>query len=390
MNRWQKTSCLMLLALMVAIPTTSLAEVMIGDITHLQGSRINRLEGWGLVGGLAGTGDGGDYAPTMRALAQVHKHFANPVVVLEELEDVDNVAIVLVEATLPRDGAREGETIEVTVSSFGPAESLKGGRLLPTPLVGPNPDDSRIWGIAGGPIHLTDEEVPTVGRIAQGATLERNWVHNYIANGRELLDGHVAQADYLTKWIRADEPYITFVIDPGHAEFRIAYMIAQAINESEALLDTTGSNTNAQIARAFDPRTVIVRLPATERDNPAPFLARLESLPVRMPFTEARVNIDRKSGTIVISGDVEIAPTVITHKGLTITTVKPELPPTLNNPKVEQSDWAALDPQNKAGAKLQNLLDALNQLKVPAQDKITIIERLHEMGKLHANLMVER
>jgi len=390
MARWNKTSWLILIAVVLAIPATCLAEVMIGDITHLQGTRINRLEGWGLVGGLAGTGDGGDYAPTMRALAQVHKHFANPVMVMEELEDVDNVAIVLVEATLPRDGAREGESIEVTVSSFGPAKSLQGGRLLVTPLVGPNPDDSRYWALAAGPIQITDEEVPTVGRIAQGATLERNWVHNYIAIGRELLDGQVEQANYLTNWIRPDEPYISFVIDPGHAEFRVAYMIAQAINESEALLDTTGSNSRAQIARAFDPRTVIVRLPETERDNPAPFLARLESLPVRMPFTEARVNIDRKSGTIVISGDVEIAPAVITHKGLTITTVTPEIPPTLNNPKVEQREWAAIDPQKEGGAKLQNLLDALNQLKVPAQDKITIIERLHEMGKLHANLMVER
>lgn len=390
MNRCWKKALLLLAVWSGTTPAGLYAEVKVSDITHLQGSRINRLQGWGLVGGLNGTGDGGKHAPTMRALAQVHQHFANPVLVLDELKDVKNVAIVMVEATLPVDGAREGEAIDVTVTSYGAAKSLKGGRLLPTPLVGPNPEDSRIWAIAGGPINIPDSEVPTVGRISLGATLELNWIHTYITRGRELFDGRVMESKYMANWLRADEPYVAFVLDQGHAEFRVAYMVAQAINESESLLDTTTNNAQTQIARAFDPRTVIVRVPETERENPAPFLARLESLPVRMPFTEARVNIDRKTGTIVISGDVEISPTVITHKGLTITTIVPKPLPTPEAPQMRQRQWAALDPEQKGGARLQNLLDALDQLKVPAQDKISIIEQLHEMGKLHANLMVER
>lgn len=369
---------------------TAWAEVKISDITHLQGTRINRLEGWGLVVGLNGTGDGGKHAPTVRALARVHEYFANPVMVQDELKNAKNVAIVYVEAVLSRNGAREGESVDLTVSSTGSAKSLQGGRLLPTPLIGPNPEDDRIWAFGAGPVTLENEDIPTQGRIVRGATLERNWIHGYIVRGRDLLDGQSDVDPYLNSWIQPDEPYITFVINPGHAEFRVAYMIAQAINESETLLETMAGSISAQIARAFDPRTVMVRVPAAERANPAQFVARLEALPVQMPYTEARVSIHRKSGTIIVSGDVQISPTVITHKGLTITTVTPQPPATEDVPRVEVRDWAALDPAGKGGMKLQNLLEALSQLRVPATEKITIIERLHDMGKLHANLVVEQ
>jgi flagellar P-ring protein precursor FlgI len=123
--------------------------------------------------------------------------------------------------------------------------------------------------------------------------------------------------------------------------------------------------------------------------GPVPFLARLEGLQLFMPFTEARVTIHRKSSSIVITGDAEISPAVITYKGLTITTVVPEAPPTLENPKVIEHDFVPIDPQKKGGAKLADLVDALNQLRVPAPDRITIIEQLHKTGKLHATLMVE-
>ncbi len=376
---------ILLLPTIVLSIAASAQAVKIGDVTHLQGSRTNRLIGMGLVVGLNGTGDGGKFEPAMRPLAQLYARFANPIGNLAELKNAKNVAIVEIEAVLPRDGAREGDRVDVKVSSVGAAKSLAGGRLLLTPLVGPNPDDARgAMATASGPLQIEDPLSPVVARIAEGATLEQDWVHNYIALGRELPEPVRSR-----QWVRPDEPYITFVIDEPHAEWAVSYTIAQSINEEASISEVASGNINAQIAMAFDPRTVLVRMPEVERGNPAQFLARLESLQLFMPFTEARVTIHRKSASIVISGDAEISPAVITYKGLTITTITPEPPATPENPRMVESDFIPVDPQKKGGAKLADLVDALNQLRVPAPDRITIIEQLYKTGKLHATMVVE-
>lgn len=361
----------------------------IGDITHLQGTRTNKLVGMGLVVGLSGSGDGGKHAPSIRALAQLHGRFANPITTLDELKNVKNVAIVTVEATLPENGAREGDRIDVFVSAEA-AKSLAGGRLLLTPLVGPNLEDPRgPLALASGPLQIEDPTKPTVARIAQGATLEQDWVHNYVALGRELSAYRGEGPGRTPDWIQPDEPYITLVLDEPHAEWAIAYAIAQSINEEGTIPDADGAQPAAQIALAFDPRTVIVRLPAAERSNPAPFLARIENLSLFMPHTEARVVLKRSTGGIVISGDAEISPAVVTYKGLTITTTVPEMAATPENPKVIEKDFVALDPQKKGGPKLADLVDALNQLRVTPADRINIIEQLYRTGKLHATVIVE-
>lgn len=363
-------------------PIAVIAAPRIGDITHLQGSRVNKLMGLGLVVGLPGTGDGGRYAPTIQHLAALHKTFASPVLSPELLKDAKNVAIVQVEATLPRDGAREGDRVDVVVSSLGPAKSLKGGRLLLTPLVGPNPDDVRgVMALASGPLALEAADTPTVGRVSEGATLEQDWIHNYIALGRELPDQIRAREGIL-----ADEPYVTLVIDEPHAEFAVAYTIARTIN-SESQVEAGESD--MQWAVAIDPRTVVVRVPPADRRNPAGFLYRIEGYQLIMPATEARVIIHRASGTIVISGDAEIAPAVISHKGLTITALVPAPQPNPDNPQLVTQQFVAVDPEHKAGAKLQDLVDALNQLRVPGPERITIIQKLHEIGRLNATLIVE-
>ncbi len=376
------------LVLVLSLMTAPARAAKIGDITHLQGTRTNKLVGMGLVVGLAGTGDGGKHAPSIRALGQLHSRFANPIRGLEEFKNVKNVAIVTVEATLPENGVREGERIDVFVSAEA-AKSLAGGRLLITPLVSPNADDPRVMAMASGPLQLEDPTRPTVARIAQGATLEQDWVHTYVALGRDLAVARAGGASRSALWIRPDAAYVTLVIDEPHAGWAVAYAIAQSINEEGAIADEMGVYADAQIAVAFDPRTVVVRLPEAERANPAPFLARIENLPLFMPSTEARVVVKRSTGGIVISGDAEISPAVVTYKGLTITTVIPDPPPTPENPRIVEQDFVAVDPQKKGGAKLADLVDALNQLRVPATDKINIIEQLHRTGKLHATLVVE-
>ena len=364
--------------------------VKIGDITHLQGTRINKLNGMGLVMGLKGTGDGGKYLPTMNSLAELYQHFGVRVTLLDDLKMAKNVAIVEIEATLPENGVREGDRIDVQVSSVGAAKSLEGGRLLLTPLVGPDPEDTRVIAMASGPLQIVRPDVLTVARIVQGATLERDWIHNYIALGRELSLYRNRSGGQPMTWLRPDEPYVTLVLDGPHAEWAVAHTIAQYINEDAAVSEVTAGNVGAQIAVAVDPRTVVVRVPEAERANPAPFLGRIENLQLFMPPTEARVTINHANGAIVISGDAEISPAVVSYKGLTITTVVPEQAPTPENPRTVQQDWVKIDPQKKGGAKLSDLVDALNLLRVPPPDRIAIIEQLHKTGKLHATVQVER
>jgi flagellar P-ring protein precursor FlgI len=384
--RSPRSLCSSLLVGLLACPALG---VKVGDITHLQGTRTNKLVGMGLVVGLNGTGDGARHAPSIRALAQLHARFANPVTNLDDFKNVKNVAIVTVEATLPENGAREGDRIDVYVSAEA-AKSLAGGRLLLTPLIGPHPDDPRgVIAMASGPLQLEDPTKTAVARIAQGATLEQDWVHNYVALGQELAAYRGSGPNRTMEWFRPAEPYITLVLDEPHAEWAVAYAIAQAINEEGAIPDVDGSQPAEPMAMAFDPRTVIVHLPSAERGNPAPFLARIENLSLFMPATEARVVVRRSTGGIVISGDAEISPAIVTYKGLTITTLVPEPAATPDNPRIVEKDFVAVDPQKKGGPKLADLVDALNQLRVAAPDKINIIEQLYRTGKLQATLIVE-
>lgn len=368
---------------LLVVASTLVANPRVGDITHLQGARSNKLMGLGLVVGLQGTGDGGKYAPTIRALAELQKKFANPIVSLDDLKEARNVAIVQVEATLPENGAREGDRIDVVVSSLGPAKSLKGGRLMIAPLLGPNPDDTRgVMALASGPLQFESPELLTVGRISQGATLEQDWIHHYVALGRELpLPIRARPA------VRPDETYATLVINQGHDEWGVAHQIAFAINSH---LKVAAEDESEDHALVIDPRTILVRLPAADRDNPAGFLSEVENCQLSMPSTEARVNINQATGTVIISGDVEISPTVISHKGLTITTTVPKTRPAADRPQVVEQNFVALDPKNKGGASLQDLVDALNLLRVPPQDRITIIQKLNETGRLHATVIVDK
>lgn len=348
------------LAMIVACAAPASA-VRIGDITHLQGQRTNQLNGMGLVVGLNGTGDGGDYLPAIRPLAAMLTQFADPVLSMSELKNAKNVAVVMVEATLPEYGAREGDRIDVKVSSIGAAKSLQGGRLLVTPLQGPNKADKRIYALANGPLHVQNTLTPTVAVIDQGATLE---------------------SDVIYHWLDDTNSHITLVVDDAHAGWAMAYAIAQMISE-----ESSEPGKVSGIARAVDPKNVIVSIPPADRTNPAGFIARIEGLDLLMPQSEARVKINRRTGTIIVSGDVEISPAAISTKGLTINTGGAAAQPAMG--PAGQEGFLAVDPGKQGGTKMADLIEALNQLKVPIEDRITIIEELYKTGKLHARLIVE-
>jgi flagellar P-ring protein precursor FlgI len=351
----RRALCILLIVL--ALPAVSRA-VKVADITRISGQRTNILTGLGLVYGLKGTGDGGDFQPAIKQLVSMLGKFSDPTTV-RELANVSNVAIVSLTATIPSNGVRNGDHIDVYVTSIGAAGSLRGGRLFVTPMIGPKPG-SGIFALSEGPIQLEDPSTPTVGVVKQGCVMEADLPAHYIDE-----TGH-----------------FTLVIDDPSASWTMASTIAKIINDGL-------SDDGQPLATAVDPKNVVVMIPATERARPDGFISRVQLLPVTLLPTEARVRVNDKTGTIIMTGDVEISAVVISHKGLTISTIAPPPVPTTRNPMITEQNAIAIDTTNQGGAKLQELLNALDAIKVPAEDRIAIIKELHKTGKLHAKLIVE-
>lgn len=335
--------------------------VQVQDMVRLKGTESSKLVGMGLVVGLKGTGDGGKFTPAMRPLAAMMQRLVDPNVVATELKDVKNVAIVTITAKLPAGTVREGDTVDIQIASIGAASSLKGGRLFMAPLYGPIPG-SPVYAFADGAIEIENDTAPTVGLVKRGATLTKDIIaRNLDPFGR-----------------------ITLVIDEPNATWPMANTIATLINDLM-------SPDAAPIAQAVDPKNVVVQVPAAQQSNPAPFISQLLEIHLDSTLvrTEARVVINSRTGTIVMTGDVEISPVVVSHKGLTITTITPPPVPSVNNPAIDPQPFLALDPAHRGGAKLADLMAAMNQLKVPSEDRIEIIKEIYRSGKLHAKLVLE-
>lgn len=332
------------------------AAVRVGDITRIDGQRTNLLTGLGLIYGLKGTGDGGDFQPAIRPLAAMLGKFSNAATV-EELSSVNNVALVSLTVVVPPDGVRDGDRLDVHVTSLGSAGSLRGGRLFVTPMQAPIPNGG-IFALAEGPVIIEDTTVPTVGVVRGGCVMETDLPARYIDSGR-----------------------FTLVIEDPSASWTTASTIAKVINDA--------GEASEPLAVAVDPKNVVVAIPPGELARPDSFISRVQRLPLPMLASEARVVINDRTGTIVMTGDVEISPVIISHKGMTISTITPPPVPTPRAPITETRDFVALDPGNSGGAKLRDLVAALDAIKVPAADRIAIIRELHKTGKLHAKLLVE-
>jgi flagellar P-ring protein FlgI len=333
--------------------------VKIADITRLSGQRTNILTGLGLVYGLKGTGDGGDFMPAIKPLASMLGKFSDPTTV-QELSKVGNVALVSITATIPNNGVRSGDKVDVYVSSLGSASSLKGGRLFVTALQGPVPvQGDLVLALAQGPVTLEDPSTPTVGKVGGGAVMEVDLRADNIDNSGRF----------------------TLIIEDPSSSWATASTISKIINDAEG--------DSGALAVAVDPKNVQVTIPAIERERPDSFIARVQALPLPNIQTEARVQINEREGTMIMTGDVEISPVVIIHKGLTISTITPPPVATPKTPLVTNKDVIGIDTTNSGGAKLQDLVNALDQLKVPAEDRIAIVKELYKTGKLHAKLSLE-
>jgi flagellar P-ring protein FlgI len=333
---------------------TAQAETLLKNICRIKGQEENTLQGLGIVVGLKGSGDGANFYPTIRTLAKVMTVMGSPLskAGMTDLKDTKNVALVAVTVTIPPAGARQGDKLECAVSSIGSAKSLAGGRLFITPLVGPDRNNPRIYAFAEGPITLDNATMLTTGKVFKGCRLEEDFFNVFTKDGK-----------------------ITLVLDQYHADFQVAQDVAELVNNRMNL-----QSGGMALARAINQVNVEVIIPAQYRDDPVSFVSQVLSLPMLEPQTGARVVINERSGSIVISGNVEIGAVVVTHKNMVIET---------GNAPAAGGRFVPFDPKDTSKAKLKGLIEALNAVHAPTDDIIDIIKGLDRNGKLHAQLVIE-
>ncbi|MEM6392196.1 MAG: flagellar basal body P-ring protein FlgI [Planctomycetota bacterium] len=346
-----------ILALLALLAFDSRAT-QLQDLARVKGAETSKLVGMGLVIGLNGTGDSSAFASSHKMLAEMVRRFGDETAALSAISSSDAVALVYLSAEVPAHGVRSGDKLDIQVAKAGDAESLEGGRLLLCFLTGPAVD-APTMAAAEGPITINPNN-PAAGKVIDGAQMLRDIVS------------------------QAVDPFgrIHLVLNDDVASWPASTALARLINE---VLAPDGPT----IARAADEKNILVTLPRDQREDPGGFIAQILRTFVEptLIHSGAKVVINERTGTIVLTGDVRVSPVVISHDGLTITAIRPEPDPANAQPQLVNEDFLPLDPQNRGGEELAALLQAFNQLKVPAQDRIEIIRQIARAGKLHARLI---
>jgi flagellar P-ring protein precursor FlgI len=341
----------------------------IKDLGGFQGIRTNQLTGYGVVVGLPGTGDD-NLEYTVQSLKAVTSRFGlqlpagiNP--------GLKNAAVVLITAELPP-FAKPGQKLDITVASMGKAKSLRGGSLIMTPLLGA---DGQIYAMAQGNLAVGGlgaegadgsrivVNVPSTGRIPEGATVERA-----VATGFDQT------------------PVLTFNLQ--RADFTTAQNVAGAINK------TLGFGT----ADAIDAVSIAVRAPVGA-DKRATLMSMIENLDVVSAEPPAKVVVNARTGTVVISSAVRVGPAAVTHGKLTVRIdesqrISQPAPFSAGQTAVEQRSRVSVDEEKKPmfllapGPKLADVVKAVNAIGASPADLVAILEALKEAGSLKAELIV--
>ncbi len=352
-------------------PQAAAAQARIKDIADFEGIRDNQLVGYGLVVGLNGTGDDLDSSVFTREslIGMLQRLGVNA---RNNNLDTDNVAAVMVTANLPP-FSRQGTRIDITVSAIGDADSLLGGTLLVTPLLGA---DGQVYAVAQGPVAVSGftaegnaqsvtKGIPTTGRISNGAIIERE--------------------------LRFDLQDMTNVkVTLRNPDLTTARHIAEAIN----------SHVGSASAQPIDPATVSVTVPPKFHGNTVALLTDIEQLRVRTDQM-ARVVIDERSGVIVMGESVRINTVAIAQGNLTIRiTETPQVSqpaPFSNTGNTETVDRTNIEVDEDAtqrlavlpsGVSLEELVNGLNALGVGPRDMITILQAIKAAGALQAEIEV--
>ena len=349
-------------AMLFAAPAARATDVK--DLVRLKGQGESVLRGLGLVVGLAGTGDSGKELVVARPLAQVLANEGNAIGDLKELGSAKAVAVVLLTCVIPEAGGRIDDKFDITISTVNSASSLVGGTLYLAPMSGPYPG-SPVFAMAAGPVEV-EGTINTTGRVRGGARLIRDILMPTVGDSFDLI------------------------VDPHFAGWSSVSEIAGSIDRSYFNSPTASG---PSIAKAIDDRTVRVVVPPNERADRAAFVSDVLSTDVNMSMLKlpAQVIVNSRTGSIIVTGDVEIAPVVLTHKDLVITSTIPPPQPTPDNPLVERETWTSLasNARPTEKSKLADLLEAFKQLQVPASEQISILHQLHKLGKLQAKLVVD-
>jgi flagellar P-ring protein precursor FlgI len=345
-------------ALLGLLPTLARAEIKLSDVCRVKGQEENTLHGMGLVVGLKGTGDG-DSKATLRALARYMELMGHRIgndprgqLMLDELKGVKNVALVFLTVTVPPGGAQQGDLLDCKISALS-AKSLEGGYLMLTELHGPVPGDKTVYGLAKGQVSIDDIIKPQTGTIAGGCQVEQKFQNEFVKEGKLLL-----------------------VMNKDHATFQMSTLVEQSVNrEPDFRVGSTGEG----IAKALDQVRVQVQIPPTYADNPALFASVLMDTRVGRPQTDTTVIINERKQAVIVGADVEIGPVAVMHKNRLIQVGGEQL-----NQFVEVNPSAETQKP-----KLSALVDALNTLKVPAEDVIDIIKMLKHKRALYGELIIE-
>ena len=364
---------LVLPALLPMPASAAVDSVRLKDIGRFGGWRDNMLVGYGVATGLAGTGDSARSRTTRQSIANLLSQF--DIVVPPDQIQSRNVATVMITATLPP-FARNGDKLDITVTSMGDARSLLGGILLMTPLKGP---DGHTYALAQGALsvggykydlngNVVQKNHPPVGSIPGGASVE-------VAVGSDMLrDGRL-------DFVLSDPDYTT------------ASRIAGAIN----------AGLGSAAAAAVDAATVSIVVPADYRNGLVGFMTLVEGLSVQ-PDKRARVVVNERTGTVVAGADVTISRVTVSHGDLRVavvtdylvsqpllargsgqgvrTEVVPQTRIDVTEPKVEAV-------QLGVGSTVADLVQALNRIKASPRDMISILQGIKAAGALRAELIIQ-
>ena len=370
----------LLLVLTLLISNITCAD-RIKDLTSVAGVRSNQLIGYGLVVGLNGTGDGGAVPYTGQSLRSILGRLGvNVDGVLSDFDvagtqassiPADNVAAVMVTAKLPA-FAKPGQNIDVNISTIGAATSLRGGTLIMTRMRG---IDGEVYALAQGPLTSTGVEVnaagdeitigvPTAGRIPNGATVEK------------MIASPFNRSDHI-------------VLNVSNGDFTTSKGIVDKINT------VFGEGT----ANAIDGVSVAVRAP-TDPNSRVAFLSLLENLDVNPGEPSAKIVVNSRTGTVVISRNVKVTAAAVTHGPITVT-VSATNEVSQANPFADQGETVAFqnadvaieEPANKMflfqpGVDLRDIVDAVNETGATPSSLIAILEALKSSGSLRAELVV--
>jgi flagellar P-ring protein precursor FlgI len=354
----------------IGVPVHAGATSRIKDLANIEGVRENQLIGYGLVVGLNGTGDTLNNIPfTKQSLTAMLERLG--VNVRGQTLRTGNVAAVMVTANLPPFGT-QGTRIDVTVSALGDSKSLQGGTLLVTPLLGA---DGNVYAVGQGSVAIGGFQaegeaakivrgVPTVGRIANGAVIEREIEFNL--NRQSQLRMALRNPDFTT-----------------------AKRIAAAIN------DFIGAPT----AEPLDPATVGITVPPAYRGNVVKLLTEVEQLQVE-PDQVAKIVIDERSGIIVMGRDVRVSMVAVAQGNLTVTIT--ETPQVSQPTPFSRGGTTTVVPRTrigvqedgkklalvKDGVSLQQLVDGLNALGIGPRDLIAILQAIKAAGAIQADIEV--